>query len=195
MPASAESQHLTRARLVDAATDLFAARGYHGTGIADLLQTAGVSRGSFYHFFSAKQDVLYEISLGPVLQMCQVAEEISARPADAATRIEQLAEALVEDIAANQAAWQVYYRDATHLTGEQYAAVLAAREKFESYWERILADGARDDQLTEVSKVQVKGILGMFNYAVFWFKSDGTMSPAEVSRHLVGLLLGGLRRR
>lgn len=189
-----QTQHATRARIVEAATELFASRGYHGAGIADLLQTAGVSRGSFYHFFEAKQDVLYEISLRPVLAMCAVAEQISARSSGAADRVEQLAEALVSDIAANQAAWQVYYRDAAQLTGPQYAEVLAARDEFESHWQQILADGAREGQLNEVSTVQLKGILGMFNNAVFWFKNDGTMSPGQVSRQLVGLLLGGLKR-
>lgn len=187
-------QHATRERLLTAATELFAVRGYHGTGIAEVLQAAGVSRGSFYYFFGAKQDLLAEISLQPVLQMCRIAAEIHARPADAVTKVEQLAEALMSDIATNQQAWQVYYRDAMQLTGEQYAEVLSARDRFESYWRQIVDDGARAGELNEMSTVQLKGMLGMFNNAVFWFKNDGAMSPGEVSRQLVGLLLGGLRR-
>lgn len=192
--ATAQAQHLTRRRIVEAATELFAARGYHGTGITDVLEASGVSRGSFYHFFDAKQDVLHEISLQPVLTMCDVAQRIAAEPGGAAARIERLAAALMRDIAGHQPAWQVYYREAAHLTGGQYAEVLAARDRFESHWRRILADGARDGELVAVSTVQLKGILGMFNNAVFWFKSTGMMSPDEVSRELVELLLAGLRR-
>jgi TetR/AcrR family transcriptional regulator, lmrAB and yxaGH operons repressor len=41
----------TRDRLVFAATRLFRQRGYHGTGLAEILSEAGVPKGSLYHHF------------------------------------------------------------------------------------------------------------------------------------------------
>jgi AcrR family transcriptional regulator len=41
----------TRERLVLAAADLFRRRGYHGTGLAEILARAGVPKGSLYHHF------------------------------------------------------------------------------------------------------------------------------------------------
>jgi AcrR family transcriptional regulator len=47
----------TRARILQAASDLFSKNGYDGTGVAEICQAAGVSKGAFYHHFPAKQNV------------------------------------------------------------------------------------------------------------------------------------------
>ena len=44
-------------RIVQAALKLFAARGYHNTGIADILKESGVQRGALYHYFSSKKEL------------------------------------------------------------------------------------------------------------------------------------------
>ncbi len=31
-------------------------RGYHGTGVQEIVQAAGVPKGSFYHYFASKED-------------------------------------------------------------------------------------------------------------------------------------------
>jgi TetR/AcrR family transcriptional repressor of nem operon len=51
----------TREKLIETATALFAARGYNATGMADILAAAGVHRGSLYHAFPAKQDLLLAV--------------------------------------------------------------------------------------------------------------------------------------
>jgi len=48
----------TRTRLVLAAMQLFWAKGYNSTSIADVLQTAQVNSGSLYYFFPGKADLL-----------------------------------------------------------------------------------------------------------------------------------------
>src|SRR6185437_3325881 len=51
----------TREKLIETATALFAARGYNATGMADILAAAGVHRGSLYHAFPAKQNLLLAV--------------------------------------------------------------------------------------------------------------------------------------
>jgi AcrR family transcriptional regulator len=48
----------TRARLLQAAADVFAARGYDGTRVADIAATAGVSNGALYAHFGSKAELL-----------------------------------------------------------------------------------------------------------------------------------------
>jgi TetR/AcrR family transcriptional repressor of nem operon len=63
----------TRVRLVRAAMQLFAEKGYGSTSIADILRVAGVNSGSLYYFFPGKQDLLiavlteYRDAIGPML--------------------------------------------------------------------------------------------------------------------------------
>jgi AcrR family transcriptional regulator len=45
--------------IAEAATELFLERGFAETTIADITQRAGVSRSSFFNYFSSKSDVLW----------------------------------------------------------------------------------------------------------------------------------------
>ena len=63
----------TRDRIVAAAMELFWAKGYGSTSIADILGRAEVNSGSLYHAFPGKQDLLiavldaYRDGIGPML--------------------------------------------------------------------------------------------------------------------------------
>lgn len=45
----------TRERILDAAIEVFARKGYHGTSVDDIVQEAGSSKGSFYFYFPNKE--------------------------------------------------------------------------------------------------------------------------------------------
>jgi len=47
----------TRDRLIDGAVGLLHAHGYQSVGVKALCDVAGVQKGSFYHFFSSKEDL------------------------------------------------------------------------------------------------------------------------------------------
>jgi AcrR family transcriptional regulator len=52
----------TRARLLQAAKAVFEARGFLDARIADISATAGVSHGTFYHYFDSKEQIFREIA-------------------------------------------------------------------------------------------------------------------------------------
>lgn len=47
----------TRASILEIARRLFSDFGYHNTGIADIQDATGLTKGAFYHHFRAKQDL------------------------------------------------------------------------------------------------------------------------------------------
>ena len=53
----AEQAEATRRALLAAARELFTARGYAGTPIAEIVQRARVTKGALYHHFRDKQDL------------------------------------------------------------------------------------------------------------------------------------------
>src|SRR5688500_4451563 len=63
----------TRARIVEAAMELFWLKGFNSTSIADILSRSQVNSGSLYYFFPGKQDLLiavleaYRDGIGPML--------------------------------------------------------------------------------------------------------------------------------
>ncbi len=50
-----------RQQLMDAATWVFARKGYRSAGISDIIERAGVARGTFYLYFASKQQVFLSI--------------------------------------------------------------------------------------------------------------------------------------
>lgn len=51
----------TRARIMEAAMELFWAKGYGSTSIADILSRTQLNSGSLYHFFPGKRDLLLAV--------------------------------------------------------------------------------------------------------------------------------------
>ena len=47
-----------RREIVDAAIELFSRKGYAATSVNDILIAVGIAKGTFYHHFAAKEDVL-----------------------------------------------------------------------------------------------------------------------------------------
>lgn len=57
---------VTRARLVDAATTVFAECGYNAARISDMVRLAGISQGNFYRHFQSKDEILLAVLEGPL---------------------------------------------------------------------------------------------------------------------------------
>jgi AcrR family transcriptional regulator len=51
----------THNHILEVANQLFAKSGYDATGVAEICQSAGVSKGAFYHHFPTKQAVFMEL--------------------------------------------------------------------------------------------------------------------------------------
>lgn len=60
-PRTAERRRLRRTELLDAARQVFVDRGYFETRVADIVAAAGCSQGTFYLYFTSKDDVLHAL--------------------------------------------------------------------------------------------------------------------------------------
>lgn len=56
-----ESQHATREKLLNAATELIVAHGIHANSISTIAEEAGFSKGAFFSNFSSKNELLLEV--------------------------------------------------------------------------------------------------------------------------------------
>ncbi|MDN5853142.1 MAG: TetR/AcrR family transcriptional regulator, partial [Actinomycetia bacterium] len=56
------SRATSRERLIDAAVEAFAERGFHATTTRDIAARAGMSPAALYVHHASKEDVLYEVS-------------------------------------------------------------------------------------------------------------------------------------
>jgi len=59
-PLRLKKQHFVRSEIWNAAVDLFAEHGYDSTTVDDIAKAAGVSRRTFFRYFSSKDDVMVQ---------------------------------------------------------------------------------------------------------------------------------------
>ncbi len=86
-------------QLLDAAGELFAARGYSATRIADICQAAGVAKGLFYWYFPTKGELFAELVRTMRLNLRRAQGTAMEPSADAVTQIADGAEASVRFMA------------------------------------------------------------------------------------------------
>ncbi|WP_298445750.1 TetR/AcrR family transcriptional regulator [Ferrimicrobium sp.] len=61
-----------RRHILDAARQVFANRGYAGSSMVDIAQTANIKRTLLYHYFQDKDEILLQLLLGAVDQVEQL---------------------------------------------------------------------------------------------------------------------------
>ena len=86
-------------QLLDAAAELFAARGYSATRIADICTAAGVAKGLFYWYFPTKGALFAELVRTMRLRLRRAQGTAMDPDANAVTRIADGAEASVRFMA------------------------------------------------------------------------------------------------
>ena len=77
----------TRARLVAAAKEVFEQDGFLDARISDIAEKAGLSHGSFYHYFESKEEVFREVAAEVEQRLHEPMDSVilaqsSARPAE-----------------------------------------------------------------------------------------------------------------
>ena len=76
-----------RMHILLAAAKLFGQRGYHGTSVADVIEAAEISRGTFYLYFDSKDAVFLELMEQFIQRIMAVVEVVDPEGASPTERI------------------------------------------------------------------------------------------------------------
>jgi AcrR family transcriptional regulator len=116
-----ERQAERREAVLDAATEVFAAKGYFTTRVDDLVAAAGISRRTLYEEFTSVDAILTEVYDRAVrIAFTSIVQKLMA-VTDPLTRIEVGVRAFFEMIADNPAAAKVVFDVYRHVGPEQAA--------------------------------------------------------------------------
>ena len=84
----------TRARLLEAAKEIFEENGFLEARISDIAERAGLSHGAFYHYFDSKEQVFREIAELLDEELAEPMESVIFAPGSSADPRERLFTAL-----------------------------------------------------------------------------------------------------
>jgi AcrR family transcriptional regulator len=188
-----------RQEIVDTAARLFADRGYHATSLDDLSAATGLQRGGLYHYIGSKESLLFMIHerfIEPLLAAARVIED-RGEPPD--VTLENLAGALMRDIAEYRDQVTVFlheWRTMAPKDHERAAAVRDARREFEAIIERTLSRGVEAGIFAIAdTRLASLGFLGMLNYSYQWYRADAPWSADDVADAFGSYFLDGIRIR
>ena len=101
----AQRQRETRRNeILTSARKLFAARGYHETSISDLIEAAGIARGTFYLYFDSKRAIFDELLEDFLALLTTEVRPVDVSPGAAPPReqLQQIVRHTLQTIVANR---------------------------------------------------------------------------------------------
>ena len=186
-----------RARILEAAGELLAARGYAGTTLADIAEAADTYAGSLYYHFESREALAIEVlRVGAETAMAHTQSVIDALPegATARRRLEAAIRAHVEFLLDRSPAALASARTVGQLplaVAEPLAVVHRAYGRlFSELFEAAAAEGSID-QSVDLSSARML-VLGAANWTAEWFRPDGSSSAEEIAQLLCRLTFDGL---
>lgn len=192
----AAADETTRARVLRAALTLFAEKGFHGTGIRDLANEAGLTTSTLYHYMANKDELLVEIMTGAIAPLKQAVERILAEVQGPAAALSAIVEHHVWVHATERLATLVADTEVRALTGERRERVLALRDGYEQRWREAIAAGIGQGQFVADSPgVAARALLQMATGVSHWFSPSGALALPQLCRVYSDGALGFLRAR
>jgi AcrR family transcriptional regulator len=182
----------TRERILRVATDLFATKGFHGTGVAEIGDQAKIKRAALYYHIGSKDELLYDVVRAHVEQSLAGEEAIAASDVGHVEKLRRLARHHVRTIVENRQAVAIILRDVSALSPERRVQVRAMQGRVESIWQQVVQEGVEAGTFRSGDPVVVRGILSMLNMAFSWVKPEGPLTPEEVADRFSELLLNGM---
>ncbi|MFW6204079.1 MAG: TetR/AcrR family transcriptional regulator [Actinomycetota bacterium] len=184
-----------RRRILSAALDLFAERGYDATSVSEVVVRAGVTKGALYHYFGAKEDLLYEIYRGLLDQQLSDLDRILGARGDPAAALHAVVESLVTTTVEHIREVSVFHRETARLSADRWRALQADWRRYLDSVRVLIRDAQRAGTLDATASPEVVSwiIFGFTRSLPSWYRPDGPKSPAEIATETSTFVLAALR--
>lgn len=180
----------TRERVRRAAVKLFAAKGFHGTGIRDLAQESKLSTASLYHYMGSKEELLADIMRGCLRTLLDSATAQTTDVEDPAIRLSRLVKLHVRTHARLPRETRIVDHEIHVLAPATRRSVVALRDSYESLWADAVADGVASGVFTTAHPgVTRLALLEMCNGVARWYSPRGSMSLDDLASHYADVAL------
>jgi AcrR family transcriptional regulator len=182
-------------RLLAVATRLFAENGYEGTSVQEIVEAAGVTKGAMYHYFAAKDDLLYEIYHRLLALQTDRLRRFADGAGSAEERLHAAAVDVIETSAEHLDELTVFFRSMHLLPAEKQKAVRAERRRYHECFRSLVEEGQREGTFrTGVpADLAVNFFFGAVHQLSTWWHPDGPLDAGAVGDYYVALFLDGLR--
>ncbi|MFC8369644.1 MULTISPECIES: TetR/AcrR family transcriptional regulator [unclassified Streptomyces] len=177
-------------RLLLAAVEAFAERGYHATTTRDIAGRAGMSPAALYIHYKTKEELLHRISrIGhqKAVEILRTAARAEGSPGE---RLAEAVSSFVRWHAGGRTTARVVQYELDSLGPDARAEILGLRRQVDAEVRGIIEEGVRSG---EFDVIDVQGttlaVLSLCIDVARWFNVDGPRTPEEVGALYADLVL------
>lgn len=175
---------------------LFEKKGFSETSIQDIVDSLGVTKGTFYYYFSSKEELLMDIHLGYIDELLVHQEQILKDTAKCCKeKLFEIVNMLIINITTQGAAAKIFFREMKNLSAERLALIIPKRDQFRLNIEGLIKAGVEKGEFRPELNTPIitMAILGITNWSYQWFNPNGKVSDREVAEIFVEMILMGIQ--
>ncbi|MEV5005221.1 TetR/AcrR family transcriptional regulator [Streptomyces sp. NPDC093064] len=177
-------------RLLVAAVEAFAERGYHATTTRDIAGRAGMSPAALYIHYRTKEELLHRISRIGHEKALEILRTAARREGGATERLADAVSSFVRWHAGGRTTARVVQYELDSLGPDARAEILALRRQVDAEVRGIIEDGVASGEF-DVPDVRgtTLAVLSLCIDVARWFNLDGPRTPEEVGALYADLVL------
>lgn len=173
----------TRRRILDAALEVFAERGYYEAVVDEIVRVSQTSKGAFYHHFPSKQDIYLKLVDELIGRLAGRIEAAIGRERGAAAKVDAALGAVFESFASHQQLARILLVDVVGLGRAFDRKLLAARASMAGVIQRYLDEAVADGSIPPLdTEVAAYAWLGAINEVVVRWLHTGDRTLLERAR-------------
>lgn len=184
--------------IMETSIRLFGEKGFTETSIQDIVDAIGVTKGTFYYYFSSKQELLKDIHLDYIETILKEQESIVNDPGrDCKTKMRDIIYMLIKNIQTRRQSARIFLREMRNLNGEHVQQIKEKRDEFRLNFQKLIETGIEKGELKSHLRPDMItfGILGMTNWSYQWYRPDGGVSEEELADIYVDMILNGIQQK
>lgn len=186
----AEVLSLKRERIMEAATELFAAQGFHGTSVDAIAASLGVTKPFIYYHFKDKAEILTAICRRGAELTLGAIKAAEAAPGTTTERLAFFCRAMAAIVIDHSHFLAVYNREMQTLSGADRRKILLIRTEIDRRVVALLEAGRAGGEF-DVDDVAITAvsITMMLSNLWIWYRENRTGSRSHVIETLTRLSL------
>lgn len=180
----------TKQRIEQAALQLFAAKGFEGTGIREIADRAGVSTAALYHYMGSKDELLVAFMVESMTELTRAALSALEGAEDPASQLSALVRTHVGFHTLDAQRSLVADDELRVVADAAFTKVMQLRDGYERLWAETLERGKRGGEFSfGDARVTRLALLEMCNGVARWYSDRGPKHPAEIADSFADLAL------
>ena len=178
------------------ATSVMSERGYSATSIQEIADRVGVLKGSLYHYFSSKEELLFRILSESHSEAEKITQDVRALGLEP---LEELSEFLRREclwFLSNVNRANIYFTESSHLTGDRLKQIKRSGRGFTEHLQNLITASQAAGHITSDidASLLTRYVLGSLNNVRSWpTRSSTAFSKEEMADTFVRLTRNALQ--